>query len=157
MIFLFAEKLRLNTTVFIQKDTADFQNIDNQYHYPYKFHPPPDGQLKAQKHRFGAFVFCRKKPPAEYTAGGAYLITILLNQAFRLPFSGDGFYYLGSNTASMTCTTPLLASISATLTFTSLMKTPLSLIVTVTSAPLTVAMTWPSFRSVESALAPTAW
>ena len=57
----------------------------------------------------------------------------------------------------MTWTTPLVATRSATMTWASLMKMPASLMVTVTSAPLSVVTIWPSLRSVLSAVAPTTW
>ena len=48
----------------------------------------------------------------------------------------------GSKTASITCTTPLSATISATVTKALSMYTPDELIVTVTSVPSKVVITW---------------
>ena len=57
--------------------------------------------------------------------------------------------FSGINTASITCTTPLSASISATVTIASLIITPFSSIVTVKSEPSSVVTIIPSLKSVE--------
>ena len=55
----------------------------------------------------------------------------------------------GNNTASMTCTTPLSATTSATVTCALFINTPSVLIVTVISFPFNVATTIPSIKSVD--------
>src|SRR5210317_1786637 len=61
----------------------------------------------------------------------------------------------GISTASITCTTPLSASKSATVTMASLIYTPSAVIFTVTSLPNTVVIIWPSLKSELMALAAT--
>ena len=63
----------------------------------------------------------------------------------------------GINTASITCTTPLSAIISATVTIALSIITPLSLIETINSVPFNVIAIIPSDRSVESTEPDTTW
>ena len=63
----------------------------------------------------------------------------------------------GNKTASITCTTPLSATRSATITWALSIKTPIELIVTVTSVPSNVVTTWLFDNIVDITLAPTTW
>ena len=64
---------------------------------------------------------------------------------------------VGNKTASITCTTPLSAIISATVTCALSINTPLELIVTVTSVPFKVVTTW-LFDNIDDITLPwTTW
>ena len=63
----------------------------------------------------------------------------------------------GNNTASITCTTPLSAVRSATVTWASLMNTPSMVMLTVTSGPRRVSIIWPSDKSPLMASPATTW
>ncbi len=76
--------------------------------------------------------------------GGLFLRKMILN-------------YLGIITASITCTTPLPALMSAVVTLAPSTITLPSLIVIVTSAPFTVLAFIPSVRSVLITLPATTW
>ena len=68
-------------------------------------------------------------------------------------FDGVG----GSNTASITCTTPLSATKSATVTCALSINTPLAFIVTVTSVPNSVVTICPFVSIVDITLSATTW
>ena len=63
----------------------------------------------------------------------------------------------GRRTASMTCTTPLSARMSATVTVALLIITEPPMMETVTFAPLRVVISWPSESDVLRASPPTTW
>ena len=63
----------------------------------------------------------------------------------------------GNNTASTTCTTPLSATTSATVTIALSIYTPDELIVTVTSVPSNVVTTCPFVSIPDMTLSPTTW
>ena len=63
----------------------------------------------------------------------------------------------GINTASITCTTPLSATISATITWALSINTPIELMVTVTVVPFNVVTTWLLDNIDDITVAPTTW